>query len=102
MSTPKLFGIDDLLTEHRDEILAIAQQYGATNVRVFGSVARGEATAESDIDLLIDLTRSWTLMDRIGFKQDVEALLGRPVDVVVASTLRAHVRPNALREAVSL
>ncbi|MCL4256888.1 MAG: nucleotidyltransferase domain-containing protein, partial [Anaerolineae bacterium] len=62
------------LRARRDEILAIAARYGATNVRIFGSVVRNENTDLSDIDLMVDLERKWTLWDRIGLMQDLEDL----------------------------
>lgn len=95
-------GIPDLLADKRADILAIATRYGAVNVRVFGSVARGEATDDSDIDLMVDLQRKWTLWDRIGIKQDLEDLLGREVDVVVADSLRDIIRDHALSEVMPL
>lgn len=94
--------LDNLITIHRDDILAIAARYGAVNVRVFGSVARGEAGPDSDVDILVDLTRKWSLFDHIGLKQDLEDLLGRKVDVVVAADLRDIIREHALGEAVPL
>lgn len=60
--------LDALLSRYRDGIVELAASYGATNVRVFGSVARGEAGPDSDIDLLVDVERPWSLMDRIGLK----------------------------------
>jgi predicted nucleotidyltransferase len=91
----------DLLNK-REEILEIAARYGASNVRVFGSAARGDAGPESDVDFLVDLENSWTLWDHIGMKQDLEDLLGCKVDVIVADALREIVRERALQEAVPL
>lgn len=87
--------IDALLKAHRDEILAIAQRHGATNVRVFGSVARGEAGPDSDVDILGDLELGRSLFDH-------EALLGQKVDVVSARGLRPHLRDRVLQEAIPL
>ena len=94
--------IKELLKDKRGKILKIAARYGAYNVRVFGSAARGEAGTESDIDFLIDLEGTWTLFDHIGMKQELEDLLERKVDVIVADALRDIVRDHALREAVAL
>lgn len=92
----------DLLKENRSEILRIARRYGAGNVRVFGSAARGDAGAESDLDLLVDLEPGRNLFDLGGFLYEVQELLGVPVDVVTEKGLREHVRSNVLRDAVAL
>ena len=91
--------IGALLKTHRDEILAIAQQHGASNVRVFGSVARGEAGPDSDVDILVDLELGRSLFDHAQLQIDLEALLGRKVDVVTARGLRPHLRDRVLQEA---
>lgn len=95
-------GIDDLVWGKREEILRLARKYGASNVRVFGSVARGEATDRSDIDFLVDFPPDYSLWDRIGLMQDLEELLGRRVDVVLAARLREMIRDEILRDAVPL
>lgn len=94
--------IDDLLADKRDEILRLAAKYGAYNVRVFGSVARGEARPDSDIDFLVDFKPGYTLWDRIGLMQDLEDLLHRKIDVAVAANLKDIIRDYALAEAVPL
>jgi uncharacterized protein len=91
-----------LLRTHRDEILAIAKEHKASNVRVFGSVARGEDEASSDIDLLVDLAPDADLMDLAGLNIDLQRLLGHPVDVVPARMLKPRVAPSALADAVAL
>lgn len=95
-------GIDELLREKRDEILRIAARHGASNVRVFGSVARGEARSESDVDLLVELERGRSLLDHAALVIDLEGLLGRRVDVATERGLRPRVREHILREAVRL
>ncbi len=95
-------GIEEILAGKREEILRLAKQHKAYNVRVFGSVARGEATDASDVDFLVDFEVGYTLIDRIGLMQALEDLLGRKVDVVPAKNLRSYVRENALKEAVPL
>lgn len=91
------------LQEKRAEILAIAQQHGAFNVRIFGSVARGEEREDSDIDFLIDYdlakTSSWF---PVGLIQDLENLLHRKVDVVTAKSLHYFIRDKVLQEAIDL
>jgi predicted nucleotidyltransferase len=75
------------LRARRDEILRVAAAHGASNVRVFGSVARGTAESMSDIDLLVDFEAGRTLVDHVGLWRDLEALLGTTVDVVSAGGL---------------
>ncbi len=91
-----------LLRERRSDILRIASTHGARNVRVFGSVARDEATAESDVDLLVDMEPGRSLLDRIGLKQDLEDLLGRPVDVVTEKSVHWYIRDAVIRQATPL
>jgi uncharacterized protein len=95
-------GIEDLLRERREEILRIAAHHGAFNVRIFGSVARGEAGAESDVDFLIELERGRSLLDRAALILDLERLLGRRVDVANERGLKPRIREQILREAVPL
>jgi hypothetical protein len=97
-------GIEALLLPRRSQILAIAEKHGAFNVRVFGSVARGEATAESDVDFLIDYDPArrtpWFPM---GLIHDWQALLGRDVDVATIEMLREdRGRNQVLAEAIKL
>lgn len=94
--------IQDLLRERREEILQIAARHGALNVRIFGSVARGEAGAESDVDFLIELERGRSLLDRAALILDLERLLGRRVDVANERGLKPRIREQILREAVPL
>jgi uncharacterized protein len=94
--------LDELLRTKREDILRTATKYGAFNVRVFGSVARGEADAESDIDLLVDMEPGHSLLDLIGFLIDVEEMLGCKVDVVTERGLRDRIRERVLKEAVAL
>ena len=92
----------DLLAIHQQDILRLAAAYGARNVRVFGSVARGEATADSDLDLLIELDADRSLLDRIGLIQDLEDLLGVRVQVVTEKGLHPKMRDAVLDDARSL
>ncbi len=95
-------GIDELLKDRRSKILRLAEKYGASNVRVFGSVARGEARPDSDIDLLVRFKPGYRLWDKIGLKQDLEELLGRKVDVVHNQFIREEIAPDILKDAVPL
>jgi len=91
-----------LLTSRRDEILRIAASHGARHVRLFGSAVRGDATDQSDIDVLVDLEPGRSLIDHAGLVVDLERLLGRRVDVVTERGLRPRVRDAILRDTVSL
>lgn len=90
------------LWAHRPSLLQIAQRYGVSNLRVFGSVARGEEQQRSDIDLLVDPGPETTLFDLAAMLDEVEALLGEPVDLVTPSGLSPRFRERVLDEAVAL
>jgi predicted nucleotidyltransferase len=92
----------DELRSRRDEILSLADRLGACNVRVFGSVARGDDRPESDVDLLVDVEQGRSLLDVIGFEQDLEALLGRRVQVLTGGGLSPYLQQRILNEAASL
>jgi len=91
--------VDQLLQEKREAILQLAAKHGARNVRVFGSVARHEANDQSDIDLLVDTTEHTSPWFPVGFIQDLEALLGRKVDVVTENGVYWLLRRRILKEA---
>ena len=95
-------GIHELLKVKREEILLLAAKHGARNVRIFGSVARGQAGAQSDLDVLVDLEPGHSLIDLGGFLMDLQELLGCKVDVVTEKGLRERIRDRVLREAVPL
>jgi predicted nucleotidyltransferase len=92
----------ELLKDKREAILCICAKHGARNVRVFGSVARGEADEQSDIDLLVDMEPGRTLLDLGGLLMDLQALLGQNVDVVTERGLKPRIRERVLHEAVAL
>ena len=81
------------LQEKRDQILEVAARHGARNVRLFGSVARGEDRPESDIDLLVDMEPDRSLLDLVGLGQELEELLQRKVDVLTDTSLHPALRP---------
>ena len=89
----------NLLKTRREEILAIAARNGAVNVRVFGSVARGDNRPESDIDFLVNLEVGRSLLDLARLLRELSALLNCPVDVVTEAGLRPRIKPQVLREA---
>ena len=91
--------LNSLLKSRREEILSIAARHGARNVRVFGSVARGEAGENSDIDLLVELDQGRSLLDLAGLVVDLEELLERKVDVVTEQGLYWLLRRRILKEA---
>ena len=86
----------------RPIILGIAREYGATNIRIFGSFARGEQRRGSDIDLLVDLPEGMSLLDLSGLKLDLEDALRREVDVVPARSVKPSLRDVIFAEARSL
>lgn len=94
--------IDELLKVHREEILKIAAKHGAYNVRVFGSVARGEATEESDIDFLVDVAENHSSWFPGGLLADLEDLLGCKVDIATENGLHQLIKARVLSEDVLL
>ena len=90
----------DALKRHRAEVLRLSAKYGATDVRVFGSVARGEADESSDIDFLVRMSPGRSAFDIGGLLMDLQDLLGRRVDVVTERGLRPRMRERVLREAI--
>ena len=90
----------DQVSQRRSDIERLARQYGAYDVRVFGSVARGEGGPDSDLDVLVKFESGRSLLDLVGIQQDLEELLSCRVDVVSERALRSE--DEILREAVSL
>lgn len=95
-----MLNAEKVIARERDHILRIAAKYGARNIRVFGSVARGEADAASDVDFLVDMEAGRSLLDLGGLQMELESLLGCRVDVVTERGLKARIRDRVLREAV--
>lgn len=92
----------DLLMANREGILAVAARHGATNLRIFGSIARGEENDDSDFDFLVDLEPGRSLFDLGGLQSELEDLLQYSVDVVTVNGLKQRIRERVLREAVLL
>lgn len=94
--------MNKLINDKRDEVLQLAAKYGARNVRVFGSTARGDTGTDSDVDVLVDLQPGGSLFDLGGFLTELQSLLGCRVDVVTERGLRTRIRERVIREAVPL
>jgi len=91
-----------LLRRSRERLQMAAQKYGVRDLRVFGSIARGDDTTGSDVDLLVELDPGRTLLDLIGFQQEAKEILGVDVDVAAPRLMKKHVRVRAMREARAL
>jgi uncharacterized protein len=94
--------LGDLFSERREDILRASERRGARNIRVFGSVARGEARPGSDLDLLVDLEPGRNLLDLGGLLMDLLELLDCKVDIVTEKGLRERIRRRVLQEAIPL
>jgi hypothetical protein len=94
--------LDTLRAERREEILRLAERRGAHGLRVFGSVARGEANENSDLDLLVAWEPGRSLLDHAGLVEDLQELLGMRVHVGTEKSLHWYVRDRILREATPL
>ena len=92
----------ELVNQRREDILRIAQRYGARNVRIFGSVIHGEDNAKSDVDVLVNFEPGRSLLDHVALMQDLEDLLGRKVDVVSEKAIHWYIRDRVLKEAKPL
>jgi predicted nucleotidyltransferase len=97
-----MMSLEELLQAKREDILRTAAKYGAYNVRVFGSVARGEADEKSDIDLLVDKEPHRSLLELAGLLIELEELLGHNLDVAPEDCLRVRIEEHVLKEAVAL
>jgi len=94
--------MDSLIETHRQQILELAMQRGAQRIRVFGSMARGQALATSDVDFLVDMQTGKSAFALGGLLMDLQDLLGRRVDVVTPNALHPAIRDEVLNEAVDL
>jgi uncharacterized protein len=94
--------VDEIIKANREEILRVAAKHGASNVRIFGSVARGESGPSSDVDFLVEMEAGRSLLDLSRLVLDLQDLLGRPVDVADPEGLHWYIRERVLKEAVPL
>ena len=94
--------ITEVLRTNRQQVLQIARQHGAHHVRVFGSVARGDAQPDSDIDFLVEMEPGRSLLDVGGLVMELQELLGHSVDVVTERGLKSRIRARVLEEAIPL
>ena len=97
-----MVSLDNLRHEQRTAVLELARRHGARSIRVYGSVAWGQATEKSDLDLLVEWEPDRSLLDVVGLKQDLEDLLGVTVDIGSERGLHWFIRDEVLREAVPL
>ena len=95
-------GLSEVLENKREEIIRVAARHGASNVRIFGSVARGESDEKSDLDLLVTMEPGRSLLDHAALWLELQELLGCEVDVVSEKGLRPRMRDRVLKEAVPL
>jgi predicted nucleotidyltransferase len=91
-----------LIQDKKSDILAIAHRHGAKNVRLFGSVARGEDNETSDIDLLVSMEKNCSLYDLIGLQQEIQQMLNRKVDILTDKSINRYLQAQILQEAVLL
>ena len=94
--------IGDTIREKREEIISIAGRHGATEVRLIGSVARGEARPDSDIDLLVTWSEGASLLDQAALMLEFEKLLGRKVDIASDGWVKPAIRESVYRDAIAL
>ncbi len=92
-------GISEVISNQKEQVLALAAKYGASNVRIFGSVAQGTADADSDVDFLVDMEKGRSLFDLGGLLMELQELLGRKVDVVTENGLHWYIKEKVLSEA---
>lgn len=96
--TQKPLGIEDIVGDKREQVIELAARHHASNVRVFGSVARGEARPDSDLDLLVQMQPGATIFDLVELWLDLKELLGREVSVISEGGLQAHFRERISKD----
>lgn len=102
MATKPISNQTAATVEIREKILPVLRRHGVKRAGIFGSVVRGEATPESDVDVLVELDRQASLLDFIGIKLDLEGVLGRSVDLVEYAAVKPRLRDRILREEVPI
>lgn len=95
-------GIPEIIQDRKEQILALAAKYGASNIRIFGSVANGTADENSDIDFLVDMEKGRSLFDLGGLLMDLQELFNRKVDVVTEKGLHERIRERVISQAITL
>lgn len=95
-------GINDMIGDKREALLRLAAQHGITNVRVVGSVARGEASSDSDIDLLMTIPPNWSVFDLVGLWLDMQEAVGHPVSIIPDSSDNTEFMQSVLEDAITL
>ncbi len=94
--------LGDLLQSHKKELLKVAAKHGAINIRIFGSVARGDSKEASDIDFLVRMEKGRSLLDLVALWQDFEGLLGKKIDIVTEGGMSPYLKDKINKEAVPL
>jgi predicted nucleotidyltransferase len=94
--------IETLIKNKREEILRVAEKHGAGNIRIFGSVARGDTDSKSDLDLLVKMEKGRSFLDLVALWQELEELLDCKVDVITEGGLSPHLKDRILKEAIPL
>ncbi len=90
------------IIQSKKQLLLIASRYGASNMSIFGSIARGEEGPDSDVDFLVDMDDNRDLLDLIGLQEELSKEIGLPVDVVTRASLNRHIKDRVLQEAMDL
>jgi len=94
--------MDALITAHKQELLSLAKRYGVGGLFVFGSMARGDASAQSDVDLLVDNPGQLTGFELGALQMDAQDILGRKVDLLTPNALHPLMRERVMQEAIRL
>ena len=97
-----MMNLAESLTHNREQIISVCDRYGAKNVRLFGSVARGEADDKSDVDLLVSLSQNFGLFDLVSLEEELSNIVGRKVDIMSDRIRRSTLRERILRDAKPL